>query len=325
MTRSTVVFLAGCVAAIALGFALVLWVDNEYPFYAGYFVMQFIVIAVAWNMTGGYARYVNFGTAGFFGAGVYTAAALGNTFGAPLLVQLIGAAAIGALLGLFVGQLSARMRGMYFSLVTLAVAVLVETFVHNSAWLGGARGLSVLAPPQPAIFPTNARYIFFVMVVLAVGAVAVTRAFEKSRFGKGLTAIRDDEAAAESCGIPTFRIKCSAMVLSGAMMALAGAPFSIYSGYIEPVTAFNMNISLSALAMPLLGGTGSWLGPVMGAIILATAQQLVSVTISAEYTLLVLGLILIFSVVLLPNGLLGLADRIRRKRRRLRIGKEVAA
>lgn len=314
MSRGTVIFTFGCIVAVALSLSFSLWVQNEYPFYAGYFVVQFIVLAVAWNLTGGYARYVNFGTAGFFGAGVYTAVALEKAFGAPLIVQLLGAAVVGALLGLFVGYLSARMRGMYFALVTLAVAVLVETIVHNTEWLGGARGISVLAPQQPGLFPTNTRFLFFVMTLLAIGAIVLTRLFERSRYGKGLTAIRDDEAAAESCGIPTFRIKCSAMVLSGAMMAVAGAPFSFYAGYVEPITAFNMNVSLSALAMPLLGGTGSWLGPVLGAIILGTAQQLVSVTISAEYTLLVLGLILIFSVVMLPNGLLGLAKDLRRIR-----------
>lgn len=312
MTRNSYVFAMCCLAFIAGSFVLTQELKNEYPFYAGYAVLQFVVLATAWNITGGYAGYVNFGAAGFFGAGAYTAVALYKAFEAPLVVQLLGGLVVGGLLGLFVGYLSARMRGMYFSLVTLALAVLIDTVVVNLPFLGGARGSPILPPPPIAPFATNTRFLFFVMALLAVGTVACARAFERSRFGRGLAAIRDDETAAESCGIPTFRIKCIAMILSGALMALAGAPFAFHSGFVEPATAFNLNLSLSALAMPLLGGTGYWLGPVLGATILASAQQLITVTISSEYNLLVLGLILVFSVVLMPNGVLGLVAQIRR-------------
>lgn len=311
----TLIFAGSCFLVAMLCFLLTQVTQNEYVFYAGYVVLQFVVVATAWNITGGYAGYVNFGTAGFFGAGVYTALALHKAIDAPLAVQLLGGAMMGGLLGLAVGYLSARMRGMYFSLVTIAVAVLIDTIVVNMPYLGGARGLPVLPPQPPALFLTNTRYLFFVMAILAIGTVYLARAFERSHYGRGLSAIRDDETAAESCGIPTFRIKCIAMTLSGALMALAGAPFAFYSGFVEPATAFNLNLSLSALAMPLLGGTGSWLGPVLGAVILGTAQQLITVTISSEYNLLVLGLILVLSVILMPNGILGVAKQIRTRMR----------
>jgi len=304
------------VAAIALlGLAVVLAsaVQNEYFFFAGYVVLQFIFLATAWSFLGGYAGYVNFGSVAFFAVGAYTSVALFKAFGAPLLLLIVAAAAVTGTLGFAVGVLTLRLRGIFFSIATVAIAVICETVVMNSSYVGGSRGMAVLAPTT-TWFASYNRLLFVTMTALALLAVATARYIEISRIGRGLQAIRDSEPAAESVGVPTLRLKLLAASISGALMGVAGAPFALYMSFIEPTSAFSLNYAVSALAMPIIGGTASWLGPVIGALLLATTQQIVTVTISSELNVLVIGLLLVGFVVIAPQGILGLL----RRRARLR-------
>lgn len=304
MRMTSFVFAAALVAAF--GFLLPQIVDNPYYFYAGYFVLQYVVIATGWNILGGYAGYTNFGASGFFGAGVYCAAFLFKAFGAPLPIQILAAAGVGMALGVLTGYLTLRIQGVYFAIATLALVIVIETLVHNVEYLGGATGLSVLAPQPAAWFRGQTQYVFCVMLVLAVLSVVLARWIETSWVGRGLRAIRASEDAAESCGVPTLRLKLFACAISGGVMAAAGAPYPTYASYVEPGGAFSLTIGLSALAMPLIGGTRSWPGPVIGAVLLASIQQITTVTISSEFNILVVGIMLIAFVVAAPEGLLGL-------------------
>ena len=309
---SRTVFWATCAAALACAYGLTRVVGNDYVFFAAYVIVQFVLIATAWNIAGGYAGYVNFGTAGFFGAGAYTAVAVDKIFGPSLGLQILCAAVVGGCLSIAIAYLSIRLRGIYFSIATVAVAVVIESVVLNTSFVGGSRGLSLVQPPSPAGFSSYTAYLFVVITALAILGVAVARTVERSRFGRGLAAIRDNEGAAEACGVPTLLLKTAALTVSGMLMAAAGAPFAIYASHIDPGSAFNMNISLAALAMPLLGGTSTWVGPVVGALVLATAQQALSIFASSQMNLLVLGLILVLSVVLLPGGAYAAARRLGR-------------
>ena len=293
-------------------------IRNEYPFFAGYVILQFVVLAVAWSILGGYAGYVNFGTSAFFGIGVYTAVFLVKATGAPLAVQIAAAAAVGALLGFAVGLLTLRMQGIYFSIATIAMTIIIETVVTNWQFVGGAAGIQLQRPPVMAPFGSYVQMLFFVQAVLAVLAVAIARYIQRSRIGRGLQALKDDELAAECAGVPTLRLKLLACVVSGALMCAAGAPAAMYLQYAEPSSAFNLNYSVSALAMALIGGTAHWAGPVLGAILLGATQQSLAVTISSEVNVLVLGVMLVLFVVAAPEGIVGLVRRLglyRAKRR----------
>jgi branched-chain amino acid transport system permease protein len=304
-------FTAIAVLVGAAGLLLPQVITNPYYFYAGYVILQYVVIATGWNILGGYAGYINFGTAAFFGAGVYTAAFLFKAFEASLLVQIVGAGLTGVVLGVGTGYLTLRIQGVYFSIATLALVVVLETLVHNTDYLGGAAGLSTFAPPPPAWFQGQTQFVFCIMLVLALLSVLTARWIETSWMGRSFRAIRASEPAAEACGVPTLRMKLVACAISGSIIAMAGAPYPTYSSYVEPVSAFSLLIALNALAMPLIGGTRSWLGPVIGAILLGSAQQIATVTISSEVNILVVGLLLIAFVVAAPEGLLGLAAGIR--------------
>jgi len=308
MQRGTVAFWIGAAVFLAVIFVMTQTVRNEYPFFAGYVILQFIVLATAWSILGGAAGYVNFGTNAFFGVGIYTAVFLTKAYDAPLLVQILVAAAVGALLGGAVGLLTLRMRGIFFSIATIALAIIIETLVINWRFVGGAAGMQLQRPPVMAPFDTYVKLLFVVQALLVVVAVATARTIQTSRLGRGLRALKDDELAAESSGVPTLRLKVVACVISGALMSAAGAPAAMYVSYADPATAFNLNISVSVLAMALIGGTAHWSGPVLGAILLGVTQQSLAVTISSEVNVLVLGIMLVLFVVAAPKGLLGLRD-----------------
>jgi branched-chain amino acid transport system permease protein len=303
-------FIAGALAVLAIGALLPRAVTNAYVFYAGFVVLQYVVIATGWNILGGYAGYVNFGSGAFVGLGAYTAVFLVHAVGAPLWLQIAGAAGVGSLLGLAMGYLTLRIQGVYFSIATLALTVVVNTVILNWSFVGGARGTTVLPPPPPSWFPDNVSYLCFAMLVLAVISVAVARAIEQSWIGRGLTALRADEKAAECAGVATLKLKLLAAAVSGAIIAMAGAPYPYYASYVNPEAAFSIDYALNALAMPLIGGTASWTGPVIGAILLSVIEQAATVTIPATVNLLIIGLVLIGFVIAAPGGLLGLAGRL---------------
>jgi branched-chain amino acid transport system permease protein len=339
----------GLSIGVAVLIFLLTWrYGNDYLFFAGYTVVQFVVLATAWNILGGYCGYVNFGTAAFFALGAYASVAL-YKFGhdpklcsdfwesltghdclvdlttpeneklkdflfAWLIPQSIPAlmavgAIISGIVGLGTGYLTLRLRGAFFSIATLALAVVLQTFVVNWNYVGGSRGAYVIRPSDIDLLGLQLpyiQYLFLLMILLAALSVAVSRTIERSKLGYGFATIRDDELAAEASGVPTLKLKLVATTLSGALMGMAGAPFPYYIGYLEPASAFGLPYAVNSIAMPMIGGTTTWLGPLVGSVLLGTLQQYVTVTISSAVNLLVSGVLLVAFVIIAPNGLVGL-------------------
>ena len=294
--------------AVVLGVVLVAalrLVGIDYAYFAGYFVLQYVVLAGAWNILGGYAGYVNFGAAGFMAVGAYTAIVMRKAFGLDLLPGILGAAVVAGLLGLGTGYLTLRLKGVYFSIATLCLAVVLQTLVVNWDYVGGSRGAYIVRPRSIEPFVSYGEYLFIVMLVLAILATGVARAVERSRLGRGLQAIRDNERAAEAVGVPTLRLKLIACALCGGLMGVAGAPLPYYSGYLNPEAAFSLAYAVNAIAMPLIGGAGTWAGPVIGAVLLASLQQAATVTISSALNLWIVGWMLVIFVAVAPKGILG--------------------
>ena len=298
-------------AAVVLGgIALASAKVNPYLYFAGYVILQYVVIATAWNILGGYAGYVNFGTPAFFALGAYTAVFLIQTVKPPLPVLILAGGLVSALLGLGIGYLTLRLRGVFFSIATLALSIVLQTVIINWEFVGGSRGLSVIRPGG-APFGNYVTFLFTVMTGLAVVSVLVARFIQRSWIGRGLAALRDNEEAAECMGVPTLRLKLFATTVSGFLLGVAGAPFPYYVTFVEPNSAFSLDYAVNALAMPMIGGTTSWVGPVIGAVLLGSAQQVATVTISSELNLFIVGVVLVAFVVAAPEGLLGLVRRLR--------------
>jgi branched-chain amino acid transport system permease protein len=329
--RSFYFYLSSILVAAAF-FFFARWLGNDYLFFAGYTVLQFIVMAIAWNILGGYCGYVNFGSAAFFALGAYSSVAL-HKLGTnidryfpeslagiahailplPIPALSVVAAIVSGLVGLGTGYLTLRLRGAFFAIATLALAVVLQTLIINWDFVGGSRGAYIIRPSEVPIVGSYIQYLFLVMLVLSILAIAVARLIEQSRLGYGFATIRDDEVAAEACGVPTLRLKLIATTISGALLGMAGAPFPYYIGYLEPSSAFGLSYAVNSIAMPMIGGTTSWVGPLVGAILLGTLQQVATVTISSAVNLLIVGLLLIGFVIVAPRGIVGLVQDFMRK------------
>ena len=308
-------------AAVAFAFAVAFaaasqLVPNEYFFTAAYTVLQFVILATAWNILGGYTGYVNFGSAAFFAIGAYSTVALYNAFKAPLLVMIVAGTLVAGVAGLGLGYLTLRLRGVFFAIASLALSVVLFTFIVNWDYVGGARGAYVLQPREVAFgLPRYIHLLYIVMVLQAAVSLIVARTIEKSTIGRGLAAIRDDELAAECSGVPTLRLKIFSTMVSCALMGMAGTTFPYYLSFIEPSSAFSLSYAVNSIAMPLIGGMMSWIGPLIGAILLGSVQQLVQVMFSlGAWNLLIVGVLLVLFVTLAPNGIMGWVDAWRRRR-----------
>jgi len=307
----TLVVAAACFAATQI-------VSNDYVFFAGYTVLQFVVLATAWNILGGYCGYVNFGSAAFFALGAYSTVFFHKAFQMPIPLLIVVGGIVSGIIGLGMGYLTLRLRGSFFAIATLALAVVLQTLIVNWDYVGGSRGAYIIRPSAINVAGREIPYIeylFLLMLLLAVLAIIAARTIERSRLGFGFATIRDDELAAEASGVPTLRLKLIATTISGALMGMAGAPFPYYIGYLQPQSAFALDYAVNSIAMPMIGGTGSWIGPLIGAILLGTIQQVATVTISSAVNVLIVGVLLVLFVIIAPNGLVGMVQDLLRRRR----------
>jgi branched-chain amino acid transport system permease protein len=327
--------------ALAVGLAFFLGalaLGNDYLFFAGYVVLQYIVLATAWNILGGYCGYVNFGTAAFFALGAYSSVALHKLGGdvdryapgfladllhlvlpLPIPGQVLVGGVVSGVIGLGMGYLTLRLRGVFFAIATLAMAVVLQTLMINWDFVGGSRGAYVIRPNTISLGPLSISYVEYlclIMLVLTVLALTAARLIERSRLGFGFATIRDDEMAAEAAGVPTLRLKLIATMISGAFMGMAGAPLPYYLGFIEPSATFGLPYAVNSIAMPMIGGTTTWVGPLIGAILLGSLQQIATVTISSAVNLLIVGVLLVAFVIIAPAGIVGLVESWRRTRAR---------
>src|SRR3954466_1286877 len=312
--RSAIVFWLVLLAIALAGAATTKLVTNQYYYVAIYVVLQYIVLSTGWNILGGYTGYVNFGSAAFFAIGAYSSVVLHKVFPLPIPVLIVVAALVSGLIGFGMGYLTLRLRGAFFAIATLALAVVLQTLIVNWDFVGGSRGAYIIRPADVPIIGSYIQYLFLIMLVLSVIALATARIIEQSRLGYGFATIRDDEIAAEACGVPTLRLKLIATTISGALMGMAGAPFPYYIGYLEPSSAFGLAYAVNSIAMPMIGGTTSWVGPLVGALLLGIIQQVATVTISSAVNLLIVGLLLVGFVIVAPKGIIGLVQDFMRER-----------
>jgi len=308
-------FFVAAVAVAAAVFGISTYIGNDYIYFAGYVVLQYIVLATAWNILGGYCGYVNFGSAAFFALGAYSAVFVHKFYPLPIPALIVIGGIVSGIIGFGMGYLTLRLRGVFFAIATLAFAVVLQTLIINWDYVGGSRGAYIIRPSDFPGLGSYIEYLYLIMLALAVIAVTTARVIERSRLGYGFAAIRDDELAAEAAGVPTLRLKLLATSISGALMGMAGAPFPYYIGYVEPASTFGLAYAVNSIAMPMIGGTTTWIGPLIGAILLGSLQQIATVTISSAVNLLIVGVLLVAFVIIAPAGIVGLVAGWRRRAR----------
>jgi branched-chain amino acid transport system permease protein len=290
-------------AASAAAIALPL-VGGAYPLAVGRNVITYMALAVTWDMLLRSGQ-ISFGIAGLFGLGAYASALGVVQAGMSPLASILFAAAFAAVASFLIGLVVLRLRSMYFSITTLALAEIFRIVIHNlHAFTGGPEG-TVLPSP---IFGGDAPKLYWLSLASLGAVLAASFWFEKSKIHLALTAIRNDETSARSGGIDIFKYLLIAFVVTSGLQGLLGGVFVQTLGFATPDTVFDGNFTLLPLAMALLGGIHSTAGPVLGAVLLGLASEWLKLRIPYGH-LVVYGFIIIFVILFMPNGLYGLAKK----------------
>ena len=274
-------------------------------------ILFFGYLGACWNILGGYGGQFSFGHAAFFGLGAYTSTLLFLHGGVSPWIGMLAGGLLAAGFGLFAGYLSFRygLRGPYFSLVTLAFAEMLRVVAVNWKAVGSSLGLVVPnrgSAPALFLFAEKLPY-YYVILTMAVGALVITRAMERSRMGYALAAIRENEDAAEAAGVDALSTKLSAMALSSFLTALGGTFYAQYFSYIDPSLTFGPAISIGGLLPAIVGGAGTVTGPLLGSFVLTPISELTRAALRgrAGADIMLYGLVLILVISFLPNGLVG--------------------
>jgi branched-chain amino acid transport system permease protein len=254
-------------------------------------------LAQAWNLIGGYAGYPSFGNVTFFGVGAYACAYGMNELHWPFFGATAGAVILAAALAALLGWPILRLRGHYFAIATLGIAIGMQALVAELPSLGKGSGMTL---------PINSNFHFFywVMLSILIVSIALTAYIARSRFGYALVAIRENEEAAAALGINAARVKVAAWAVSAAITGAAGATYAYWTSFIDPPTVFDLNFNVLMIIMALLGGAGSVVGPTVGSFILSSIGEYLGAQSVSPWHTVVLGAIIVIVVIVLPRGLM---------------------
>ena len=265
-------------------------------------LFMWIALAQSWNLISGLTGYVSFGHVAFFGMGAYTTAILVTKLGWPWLAACLAGGVMAMVLALVIGWPCLRLKGPYFAIAMLGLNEVLRVIVsYYEGLTGGGSGLSM--PTLHASVP-----IYYAMGLVALLVTALTYVIITSRFGLRLMTIREDEVAAEAMGIDTFRYKLYAFLLSAAAPGIVGGLAARDQGYIEPMSVFPLITTITMIVMVLFGGKGTIWGPVLGAVLLFTFQEIVWARFIYLHQLF-FGAIIVAVVLLMPRGILGVLQQ----------------
>jgi branched-chain amino acid transport system permease protein len=285
---------AAGIAALVLPF-----VGSDYAISFSIQLLIFLVLAYSWNLIGGYAGYTHFGQVSFFGSGAYVGSLLIFHWNVQWYLAALAAGVAGAVMAIPLGGAMLRLKGPFFAIGMFGLARVLEAFAlgFDSITQGGT---GIYLKPLDDLRP-----LYYVVAAVAAIMVLVTWKLDNSRLGLKLLAIREDENAAESLGIPTTRLKIGTFVASAIAPAMMGSLYAVYLGFIDPPTAFASNIELTTIAMVLLGGMGTVLGPLFGAVVLSIVNEVLWANYPQIY-LASVGVIILLAVLFTPRGLVNL-------------------
>ncbi len=292
--------------------AIISTVSGPYLLRLSTIVLMYIVLALSWNFIGGMAGYPSFATAAFFGLGAYTGAVV-QTSGGSMYVAWCAAALMTAIVSGFLGWVLLRLRGHYFAIASFALVEVFRVLTNSMTNItGGGMGLN-LPVPQLASVHAQAMFFFYAMLGLAIITFAVALAVAHSKLGFGLRCIQQNEPAADIHGINTTLHKVVAFNLSASFVADAGAVYASWVYYIEPPDVFDIMYSIKPIVMVLLGGTGTVFGPIIGAVLYLSLEEIVWRNLLQVNTG-ALGVLIVLLVLYLPRGFLSLKFKQLRKK-----------
>jgi branched-chain amino acid transport system permease protein len=274
-------------------------------------VFLYVTLTQAWNILGGYGGYLNFGTATFFGIGAYTTGILFQYYGLSPFLTAPLAGLVAALLGFIIGVPTLRLRGAYFAIVTMIITFAIQIVVLSSTVTQGPMG--IFLPPLKLSPIAVERLFFFVFLSLAAVVTVLVYAIENSNFGWALVAIREDEDAAEVIGVKTTMIKYIANIVATFIIGIAGGLYAQRIMYIDPTGVFSFDVSLNVVLMAVIGGSGTWQGPLIAAPLILVVADMLRVTFTSEVNRVIFSVIVILIALYLPHGVMGFVNSLRER------------
>lgn len=299
------------ILAVLLVLAVIFpFISGTYLLSVGISIMIMMVLGQSWNLMSGFAGQFSFGHAAFFGLGAYTSSMLFMDFGITPWVGLFAGMCVAAAMGVIIGFLSFRykLRGDFFALVTLAFAEILKVLFNNSLPLHGAAGILIPYRDAPEEFLfENDRGFYFIILIMVIASTLVLGFIRKRKFGICLVAIKENQEAAASLGVPVLKYKLIAMAISSAIAAMAGTFYAQYYGFIDPSVVFVATISVEAIVPCIIGGVGTLLGPLLGALIIVPLQEISNNVFSGinGVNMVIYGAMIILFIIFCPDGIVG--------------------
>jgi len=289
-------------------------VENPFVLHLVIMMLFYAALGGAWNIIGGFGGQLSLGHAAFFGLGAYTCVLLHLYTGLNPWAGMLAGMVVSSVVGAAISYPCFRLRGPFFTLATIAFAEVLRilaTYFKN--FTSGSTGITI---PQNMgfanfMFREKAPYLYIVLV-FALLVFLISYLIEKSRFGYYLQALREDEDAAESLGINSPMVKLKAAVISAALTSIGGVFYAQYILFIEPYSEFSLDLSIQIALIPMIGGMGTAIGPVIGSFVLTPLQELLRSWLGGGFAglyLVIYGVILILVVIFMPQGILGLFKR----------------
>jgi branched-chain amino acid transport system permease protein len=291
-------------AALVLSFPTI--APNPYILSAGVVILSYACTATAWNFMGGFTGYVSLGHAAFFGLGAYATGLLIRDVGLPSFVALLVGALVVLLVTIPVGIAALRVRGASFVIVSISfVLIMLLVFQGWGSFTGGSDGLVVPRPFPDLLRPEHHQVFFYLFAALLAVMLVCWWVIDRSRFGTGLKAVREDEDKAQALGVPTRNYKLVAYVVSATFTGLAGGLYALWFGDLDPIFQFSIMLGTYMVLMALLGGVRNLFGPLLGALIVGTGLEYFKLEFGDTQLHLVATAVLLGVVVLfMPDGII---------------------
>ncbi|MBI4292708.1 MAG: branched-chain amino acid ABC transporter permease [Betaproteobacteria bacterium] len=291
-------------AATVAALAALPWIGNTVLVQFGINVLLLATLAQGWNIIGGYTGYPSFGNSVFYGLGAYGVAIAMVQYHLPFWVGMLLGLGLGVVFAALLGFAVLRLKGHYFAICTLGLALVMIAIVSNLDIAGGNIGL---------VLPLHGGEVLFYELALALLGLATLTVFwlSRSRFGLGLIAIRENEEGAAVMGVNTTLYKVLAFMLSAAFTALAGGIYAYYITFIDPAGVFDIGLNVKMIIMAVFGGPGSVFGPVVGALLLSAISEVLATKVTSIASLF-FGIVIVIAVVFMPRGIAHLFQHIRR-------------
>jgi branched-chain amino acid transport system permease protein len=291
-------------AVIVILLAALPWMGNTVLVQFGINVLLLATLAQGWNIIGGYAGYPSFGNSVFYGLGAYGVAIAMVQYQLPFWVGMLLGLGLGVAFAGVLGLAVLRLKGHYFAICTLGLALVMTAIVSNLEIAGSNIGL---------VLPLLSSEVLFYELALGLLVITTLTIFwlSRSRFGLGLIAIRESEEGAAVMGVNTTLYKVLAFMLSAAFTALAGGIYAYYITFIDPIGVFDITLNVKMIIMAVFGGPGSVLGPVVGAFILSVVSEVLATRVTSIASMF-FGVVIVIAVVFMPRGIADFVQHINR-------------